>query len=151
MGNMYNFEMMENEEIVIDEKNIFKTKEDIFELLREWIICDLSEKISIRLEKTVDKIVSIWMQENYLNRLASFEFEDEEKGVSTERLNQTIKICRPCHTCLHRLYDNETLASTYSEIDQIMEDEKVLKFVKYVRSQPCRSLNDGKKQLKYKR
>jgi hypothetical protein len=36
-----------------------------------------------------------------------------------------IHVCRPCHSSIHRCYDNKVLAEEYNTLDRIMEDDKL--------------------------
>ena len=46
-----------------------------------------------------------------------------------------IRICRPCHDALHRLYDEKTLAVCYPTFDSIVADANVQKHIKWVKKQ----------------
>lgn len=54
-----------------------------------------------------------------------------QKAVRCILKLQTIDICRPCHSMLHKSYDNITLAISYNTIDKLLQDEKILKFSKW--------------------
>jgi 5-methylcytosine-specific restriction endonuclease McrA len=59
----------------------------------------------------------------------------KKKGYSQEFLNQTISICRMCHSTVHRFYTNRELADTYNTLDALMAQEKILKYASWASSQ----------------
>ena len=87
-------------------------------------------------------------------------------------LSYTVDLCRQCHSAIHRLrsrrhvtlyridvasdhcascglhrtyslYDEETLGRDYRTLDALLADEKVLKFIKYIRKQRVRTKVDS--------
>jgi len=61
------------------------------------------------------------------------EWYKKHHNKTKDELHQGIMICRPCHSAIHSFYDNKTLAANYSTIEQILADEKVQKFLPYIR------------------
>jgi 5-methylcytosine-specific restriction endonuclease McrA len=58
-----------------------------------------------------------------------------KRGFETKELNVGIMICRPCHNAIHRLIDEETMASDYYTFDLLMEHAGVVKWIEYARKQ----------------
>jgi len=58
-----------------------------------------------------------------------------KKGMTQEELNLTTKICRPCHSAIHRTYDNQTLGAHFNTVEKLLGDEAILKFVKWAAKQ----------------
>ena len=57
------------------------------------------------------------------------------KRYSRELLNRGIMICRLCHTGLHRLYDEMTLAKELNTLPALRRDTAVQKHVQWARKQ----------------
>ena len=55
----------------------------------------------------------------------------EEGGKDGPRAD----LCIPCHKNIHALYTNKELAVRLSTIDDLKNDEKVSKFIKWVKKQ----------------
>jgi len=49
------------------------------------------------------------------------------------QLNEGIMICRYCHSAIHRLYDEMTLAKSLANLAQLLADEAVQKHIAWVR------------------
>lgn len=58
-----------------------------------------------------------------------------KKHYSKETLNEGIWICRKCHSGLHRLYDEMTLAKRFHSLNQLLEDDAVQRHVAWVQKQ----------------
>ena len=64
-----------------------------------------------------------------------------KRGLMTEQDRlQKARICRQCHNSIHRLYDNEHLATTLNSIDKLLEEEDIQKWVAYARKQKSRAV-----------
>jgi hypothetical protein len=64
--------------------------------------------------------------------------EDPSNTILIRRfLSKTCKICRPCHSTVHKLHTETELAESYSTIDKLLEDEELLKFCKWASKQKC--------------
>ncbi|OLS40403.1 restriction endonuclease [Bacillus sp. MRMR6] len=48
----------------------------------------------------------------------------------------TANLCIPCHKQVHALYTNEEIAGRLTTICEMREDERLAKFIKWVRKQP---------------
>ena len=57
------------------------------------------------------------------------------KQFDREYLNLGVRICRPCHRGVHRLYDEMTLATELCTITALRADERVQRHVAWVRKQ----------------
>lgn len=57
------------------------------------------------------------------------------KDYSREQLNRGISLCRRCHTGLHRLYDEMTLAKHLNTLEALQQDEAVKRHVGWVARQ----------------
>lgn len=44
----------------------------------------------------------------------------KKKGFTAEQLNSGVKVCRPCHSAVHRTYTNKVLASDYSTLEALL-------------------------------
>lgn len=49
---------------------------------------------------------------------------------------QTIPLHKICHDKLHHTFSEREMANWYHSLDRILEDEQIVKFVKWVRKQP---------------
>jgi len=58
-----------------------------------------------------------------------------QKRFSKVELNQGIHICRLCHSGIHNLYDEMTLAKQYSNLAALQADAEVSKHVSWVARQ----------------
>ena len=50
-------------------------------------------------------------------------------------LQRTCNICRPCHSTIHKTHGNMALATSFSTIKLLLEDEKIYNFAKYASKQ----------------
>ncbi|KAG7386024.1 hypothetical protein PHYPSEUDO_000879 [Phytophthora pseudosyringae] len=60
------------------------------------------------------------------------------KGFTKEFLNTCIMICRQCHSKVHSVEDNKTLAREYNTLDKIMQHPEIIAWVAYARKQKAR-------------
>ena len=58
-----------------------------------------------------------------------------KKHYSRVELNQGINICRPCHSGLHKLYDEMTLGKQFNTLHTLLKDEAVLRHCAWVAKQ----------------
>ncbi|CCI46115.1 unnamed protein product [Albugo candida] len=61
-----------------------------------------------------------------------------KKGYDKTLLNMCIVICRPCHTKIHSVEDEKTLATEYNTLEKIMEHPDIVAWLKYARKQKAR-------------
>jgi hypothetical protein len=75
------------------------------------------------------------------------------QGVPQSFLNITVDVCRPCHSALHKLIDEPTLAAEFNTLEKLMADERIQKWVNYARKQRARPKEFGHdaKNFKYRR
>ncbi|KYG31124.1 HNH endonuclease [Priestia endophytica] len=52
----------------------------------------------------------------------------------------TANLCIPCHKQIHALYTNDELAVRLNTIPNLQQDEKISKFIKWIRKQPSSRL-----------
>ncbi|CAM9438962.1 unnamed protein product, partial [Ectocarpus fasciculatus] len=52
-------------------------------------------------------------------------------GTPKDVLNQTILVCRMCHSTIHRFFTNKELALEYNTLDSLVEDERIQKYAKW--------------------
>lgn len=64
---------------------------------------------------------------NKLHRRSRF-----KKDYSRVELNRGIEICRHCHSGLHDLYDEMTLARDFSTLEKLLSDEAVMRHARWV-------------------
>lgn len=50
-------------------------------------------------------------------------------------LQTTTKICRPCHSAVHRTHGNLQLANNYGTVELLLKDEEIFKFCKWASKQ----------------
>lgn len=51
--------------------------------------------------------------------------------ITKEQCNQTIAICRLCHSTIHRLFTNIELARTYNTLEALLSDERFFKYAQW--------------------
>ena len=67
-------------------------------------------------------------------------------------LSTCVDICRPCHSAVHKLIEEEVLASDFNTLELLLGDERVQKWINYARKQRPRSLEVGHSHVfKYRR
>lgn len=71
----------------------------------------------------------------------------KEKGGTFE---PTANVCIPCHQQIHALYTNEEIASRLTTIAALRADEKIARFIKWIRKQPASKLMKIKKSKERK-
>lgn len=54
---------------------------------------------------------------------------------TTKELNRGIMICRPCHSAIHKLIDEETMAAEFNTLEKLESYEPVQKWVAYASKQ----------------
>ncbi|WP_026690969.1 HNH endonuclease [Alteribacter aurantiacus] len=57
----------------------------------------------------------------------------EEGGAHLD----TAMLCQPCHKQIHNLYTNQELAIRLDTIERLQDDEKIKKFLKWIKKQPA--------------
>ena len=57
------------------------------------------------------------------------------KHFAKEQLQAGINLCRPCHSGIHRLYDEMTLAKHYASLQALQDSEAVQRHVTWVKKQ----------------
>ncbi|MDM5226654.1 HNH endonuclease [Cytobacillus sp. NJ13] len=57
----------------------------------------------------------------------------------------TANLCIPCHKQIHALYTNPELAVRLNKIELLQQDEKIEKYLKWIRKQPSTKLTKAKK------
>ncbi|MDN4523076.1 HNH endonuclease [Fictibacillus fluitans] len=63
----------------------------------------------------------------------------------------TASLCLPCHKQIHALYTNEELAARLNTIQSLRADEKISKFIKWIRKQPATRLIRTRKSRERKK
>jgi 5-methylcytosine-specific restriction enzyme A len=63
----------------------------------------------------------------------------------------TANLCIPCHKQIHALYTNQELAARLSTLQELRRDEKLARFVKWIRKQPSSKIMRMKKSKERKR
>jgi hypothetical protein len=58
-----------------------------------------------------------------------------KKGYDVAVLNNTISICRMCHSTIHNFFTNEELAKSYYTVDLLLANEKFLRYAKWASNQ----------------
>ncbi|MFB4210890.1 HNH endonuclease [Shouchella sp. JSM 1781072] len=86
----------------------------------------------------------------------------ERKGVRTTvhhltpkeeggTFKPTADLCVPCHKHIHAVYTNKEIASRLTTIKELKRDEKVSKFIKWIRKQPAETIPKIKKANRRKK
>ena len=58
-----------------------------------------------------------------------------KKGYDVNKLNETINICRMCHSCIHRFFTNDQLAAEYNTLELLLADERYQKYAQWASKQ----------------
>jgi hypothetical protein len=58
-----------------------------------------------------------------------------QKNYNRQQLSSGVYICRPCHSGIHALFDEMTLAKRLNKIEDLLRDEAVLKHCHWVARQ----------------
>ncbi len=54
------------------------------------------------------------------------------KDKTPEEMNSRgIWVCRPCHSGIHNIYDNDTLAISYNTLDLLLKSDRIVGMAKY--------------------
>eukprot|EP00455_Lapot_gusevi_P050004 TRINITY_DN7191_c0_g1_i3.p1 TRINITY_DN7191_c0_g1~~TRINITY_DN7191_c0_g1_i3.p1 ORF type:complete len:128 (-),score=17.89 TRINITY_DN7191_c0_g1_i3:167-550(-) len=62
-----------------------------------------------------------------------------KQGYDKDWLNHHVAdICRPCHSGVHNIYSEETLAKSYHTLELLMADERIQAMIKYQKTQRVR-------------
>lgn len=64
---------------------------------------------------------------------------------------ETADLCIPCHKQIHALYTNEEIAARLATLKDLRQDEKLLRFIKWLRKQPPTKIMKTKKSNDRKR
>lgn len=67
----------------------------------------------------------------------------QKKMSRDELLANTTEICRPCHSAIHRFFTNRVLADRLHSIELLIEEEKIIDWVKYARKQRTYTKKDS--------
>jgi hypothetical protein len=57
----------------------------------------------------------------------------------------TAILCIPCHKQIHALFTNQELALCLNTIDKLKENERIIKYLKWIQKQPASSIIKIKK------
>ncbi len=61
-----------------------------------------------------------------------------QRNFSREEMSiDMAMLCRPCHSQIHRLFDNHELANYYHTIARLQEHSDIQKFIHWVKRQPA--------------
>jgi hypothetical protein len=66
-----------------------------------------------------------------------------KRGLSQEELNTCADLCRPCHSAVHRRFDNKTLAASYFTVTLLLADEKLQRWAAYAAKQHSRTRDEA--------
>jgi hypothetical protein len=61
--------------------------------------------------------------------------ELDSKTIRIMFKHHTCQICRPCHSAIHKFYDNMTLAQQYNTTELLLQDQQVYKFCQWASKQ----------------
>lgn len=54
-----------------------------------------------------------------------------------EMASEIAMLCRPCHSQIHRLFDNQELANYYHTLARLQEHSEMQKFITWVKKRPA--------------
>ena len=74
-----------------------------------------------------------------------------KRGLTTEQLNLTTPLCRPCHSAVHRAESNDSLADKYNTIEALRAHPKIASFAQYASGQKAATEDRWLQNMKYKR
>jgi 5-methylcytosine-specific restriction enzyme A len=57
----------------------------------------------------------------------------------------TANLCIPCHKQIHALYTNEEIAARLTSLSELRGDEKLVRFINWIRKQPSTKIMKIKK------
>ncbi len=61
-----------------------------------------------------------------------------QRAFSREDMKGEIAmLCRPCHSQIHRLFDNHELANYYHTTERLKEHSEVQKFIQWIKKRPA--------------
>ena len=61
-----------------------------------------------------------------------------QRHFSRDKMKTDIAmLCRPCHSQVHRLFDNHELASYYHSVERLQAHSEVQKFINWVKKRPA--------------
>lgn len=63
----------------------------------------------------------------------------EKHHLIPQTNSNTINVCRQCGDQLHLMFDNGTLKRELNNIDKILSNELMIKYIKWVRKKPIES------------
>jgi hypothetical protein len=58
-----------------------------------------------------------------------------DRAAIRQILGRTCNVCRPCHSAIHNIHNNMTLATQYNTVDALIQDESIYKFCKWASRQ----------------
>jgi hypothetical protein len=85
-----------------------------------------------------------WMQQliaqEFLDSARSSSKSDQQQELDSKTIrimfkHHTCQICRPCHSAIHKFYDNMTLAQQYNTPELLLQDPQVYKFCQWASKQ----------------
>lgn len=71
--------------------------------------------------------------EREVNKITQHHLTPREVGG---RFLDTANLCIPCHKQIHALYTNRDLALRLNSISRLRDDEKIARYLKFIRKQP---------------
>lgn len=74
-----------------------------------------------------------------------------KKSVDHTVLHQTVAICRPCHSAVHRAHDEKTLAQDFNTLELLLNDPALQSWMAYAKKQRPRKEGHGMKGIRYRR
>lgn len=106
-------------QLIFQDRYEKKPEEDVDELAPG--VCNICERFS-RLTRH-----HVYPREIHRNLL--------KKGYDAALLNNTVSICRMCHSTIHRFFTNEELARSFYTVDLLLADEKFYRYAKWAATQ----------------
>lgn len=59
-----------------------------------------------------------------------------KKTFSREQMNETIDICRPCHSNVHAVFTEKELEGNYRTLESLASHPDIVKFTQWIATKP---------------
>jgi hypothetical protein len=81
--------------------------------------------------------------------------ERQVKSVSRHHLlpkskggkhTETVPLCQPCHSTIHRTFTNKELAENYTTVEALREAENLQKYLNWIKDRPIERISNRRKR-----
>ena len=73
--------------------------------------------------------------EHHLIPRSTHKIKKFKRMHTKEAMHMTVSLCQPCHRSLHQFFTEKELGSMYFTIDLLLADEKIVKYVEWIKKQ----------------